>query len=774
MANSELMDNLIKHLQDEPVKVVAEETIMVDMSAYRNYHHYKNKVCDQVMELYGDDNIVVRKSYDVRQRGTYIGTGSFSGVKNIKASLREDVFKAIEQVFCTMENADDKREFIIHRQYNNMHVCGVVHTRDVLYGRPYYMVVYNYMGDFDKEADNNMSRTKWIATNVSREFLDEYFLALVLALKNIEEANHGVTEMDVEFGIDEDCNVRIYQIKPMDGLDGKYILTTDREFMDTKSFAKCNYLDTHHMMSHEAYWNPAQTVGQDPRPLDYSLYKGMLTSGIWGEGISKLGYEPVNDDGMMHRIGNRPYVSIDNLMVGLTPSNLRLELKYKLYNYYEARLRENKNLHKHVDTEVVLSSYNFSTKARLKDLVNYGFTEAETDELRTALHNMTVNMIRTYPDIYEKDYENLRKVIDKRREIRGSHPMEETNVMKLYKYINDLVDVIKNYGAEGYTTQERCDFIAHEMCRSLVKEGYFTKDEMESFTESIDTIESEFNLDLDAYNSGILSWKEFDSRYGHLRLGNCDIRSHSYRELYSDMTVIRECVADTKNLDVIELDKEVLEKAILTSDFRVSREELVFFIRKAIQNNSRYKFEYTKTLSLFLDIISKMGELMGIDTEDMSYLELHDLTSYHSRDSYIQIIEARRNMYHAYSYLVLPDMVFNVGDIDVIDIDQVEPDFITDKTVRAEILYYDDIHDRELDGKIVLLTKSNSGFDWLFTRDIKGIITKYGNKNSNIARKCKDYGIPAVIGCGEKLFQRIVMMNQVELDCGSKKIISVE
>ncbi len=773
MASSELMDNFIGHLKEDDTRIIAEETIIVDMNAYRNYHHYRNKVCDQIMELYGENNIVVRKSYDVRQKGTYIGTGGFSGVRNVSASSKEEVFNAIEQVFQTVDKSDEKREITIHKQYSNMHICGVVHTRDVLYGRPYYMVVYNYMEDFYKN-ENNMSRVKWIASNVSREFLDDYFFNLINTLKKIEEANPGVTEIDVEFGIDKDCNVRVYQIKPMEGLEGKYILTTDREFMDTKSFAKCNYLDTHHMMSHEAYWNPAQTVGQDPRPLDYSLYKGMLTAGIWGEGISKLGYEPVSDDGMMHRIGNRPYVSIDNLMVGLTPSDLRLELKYKLYNYYEARLRENKNLHKYVDTEVVLSSYNFSTKSRLNGLLEYGFTEVEIGEIRDALHHMTAKTIRTYPDLHDKDYKNLKQVITKRREIRNNHPMDETNVMKLYKYINELVDIIKTYGAEGYTTQERCNFIAFEMCKSLVKEGYFTQEEMEAFIESIDTIESEFNLDLDAYNSGILSWKEFDSRYGHLRLGNCDIRSHSYRELYSNMTVIRECVSDTKNLDVASLDENILRKAILDAEFDISAEEMLFFIRKAIQNNSRYKFEYTKTISLFLDIISKMGELMGIDTEDMSYLELHDLTSYHSRDSYIQIIEARRNMYHAYSCLVLPDMVFNVGDIDVIDIDQVEPDFITDNKACAEIVYYDDIHDRELDGKIVLLTKSNSGFDWLFTRDIKGIITKYGNKNSNIARKCKDYGIPAVIGCGEKLFQRIVMMSRVEIDCQNKKIISVE
>ena len=73
------------------------------------------------------------------------------------------------------------------------------------------------------------------------------------------------------------------------------------------------------------------------------------------------------------------------------------------------------------------------------------------------------------------------------------------------------------------------------------------------------------------------------------------------------------------------------------------------------------------SISLILDMIAVVGELHGIDREDMSYLEIQELISYHSRDSYIQIIQSRRDMYHAYSYLVLPDLIFDVGDIDVIE-----------------------------------------------------------------------------------------------------------
>ena len=89
------------------------------------------------------------------------------------------------------------------------------------------------------------------------------------------------------------------------------------------------------------------------------------------------------------------------------------------------------------------------------------------------------------------------------------------------------------------------------------------------------------------------------------------------------------------------------------------------------------------------------------------------------------------------------------------------------------VLTDDEGHDVDVAGKIVLLSKVTLAYDWIFTKDIKGIITKKDSKDSRIAKRCRELNIPAALGCGEKLFNAVLLMKSVELDCGKKIIREV-
>ena len=115
------------------------------------------------------------------------------------------------------------------------------------------------------------------------------------------------------------------------------------------------------------------------------------------------------------------------------------------------------------------------------------------------------------------------------------------------------------------------------------------------------------------------------------------------------------------------LDENVLSQALKDIGFDIRPSDFISLVSDMKKNKAYFRFEFIKSVSLILDMIVVVGNLHGIDREDMSYLEIQELISYHSRDSYIQIIQSRRDMYHAYSYLVLPELIFNVGDIDVIE-----------------------------------------------------------------------------------------------------------
>ena len=81
-----------------------------------------------------------------------------------------------------------------------------------------------------------------------------------------------------------------------------------------------------------------------------------------------------------------------------------------------------------------------------------------------------------------------------------------------------------------------------------------------------------------------------------------------------------------------------------------------------------------------------------------------------------------------------------------------------------------DVKPNIADNKIVLIENADPGFDWIFSRNVKGLITKYGGANSHMAIRCAEFGLPAAVGCGEQIFQRLELSDAVILNCSERKI----
>ena len=76
-------------------------------------------------------------------------------------------------------------------------------------------------------------------------------------------------------------------------------------------------------------------------------------------------------------------------------------------------------------------------------------------------------------------------------------------------------------------------------------------------------------------------------------------------------------------------------------------------------------------------------------------------------------------------------------------------------------------------GMIVCIENADPGYDWIFTKGISGLITKFGGANSHMAIRCGELGIPAAIGCGEELFARLSAGGAVILDCSNHAVFPI-
>lgn len=744
----------------------------------RDFLHNKTEVFHKIAEYFKGDRIVVRSSSRNEDSMASSNAGHFESVLDVDSGDMTAVYEALTRVMHSYIEGDiteqaladiSDEEILVQSQSKHIILSGVVFTRDIIYNRPYYMVTYDDDGSTDSVTSGQAGKTRWIAKNVSREFLDERFLKVIQAVREIEGFFPDVDALDIEFAVNQEEQVIIFQVRPLAAVIGRAQLMPDRDFLDTKAYAKCSYLDKSHILSDMAYWNPAEIIGTNPRPLDYSLYRELITARIWNEGLRVLGYTAIDDE-LMQKIGNKPYISVNYCFEGLTPQNLDEQLKYKLFCCYEEQLRADKTAHDKIEFEIVFNSYDFMTDTRLKTLLEHGFSDTEIWQIRNALFDLTKQVVESYDSICDEDMKSLEDMTNLRHDIRQRAPLSETNVMKLYKYIEELLESIKLHGTPQFTRQARCAFMARSFCRTLVERGYFSQDEMDAFMLSISTVASEFERDFDRYSHGEMTREEFNKIYGHLRLGTYDIRTDCYRDMFFD---VNDAHLDHKKKEPRQarlLDTDKLQQALLDAGIHITPEKFMDFVIRATKNREYFKFEFTKSLSLILETIIHLGDMLGIAREDMSYLEIQDLLSYHSRNSYIQIIEQRRTLYHANTYLVLPEVIFGVGDIDVIDIDEARPNFITNKKVEADIVNLDEEDGTDITGKIVVVTKADPGYDWIFTKNIAGFVTKYGGAASHMAIRCAEFGIPAAIGCGEKIFNSVRMMKRMELDCEEGRI----
>ena len=69
-----------------------------------------------------------------------------------------------------------------------------------------------------------------------------------------------------------------------------------------------------------------------------------------------------------------------------------------------------------------------------------------------------------------------------------------------------------------------------------------------------------------------------------------------------------------------------------------------------------------------------------------------------------------------------------------------------------------------------MIENADPGYDFLFSKKIKGFVTKYGGQNSHMSIRSAELSIPACIGIGEKKFELMKKQKYLILDCKNKKI----
>ena len=123
--------------------------------------------------------------------------------------------------------------------------------------------------------------------------------------------------------------------------------------------------------------------------------------------------------------------------------------------------------------------------------------------------------------------------------------------------------------------------------------------------------------------------------------------------------------------------------------------------------------------------------------------------------------------------VLLPDVIIpGVTDLRMVTFTEAMPSYITKSTVKARICVLDQVGVKvDVSGALVLLPSADPGYDFLFHSGAVGIITKVGGPASHMCIRAIELQMPACIGCGEGMYQKLALTRTAVLDCSSRQII---
>ncbi|STQ87071.1 phosphoenolpyruvate synthase [Helicobacter muridarum] len=536
-------------------------------------------------------------------------------------------------------------------------------------------------------------------------------------------------------------------------------------------------------------WNPAEIIGLKPKRLALSLYKELVTDCIWAYQRDNYGYRNLRSYPLMHSFLGIPYIDVRVSFNSFIPKNLDSIIANKLANYYLDSLAKKPQLHDKVEFDIVLSCYDLNISSKLNKLLCHGFNENEIKRIEFCLLDLTNNIIVPNNGYYVKDLSRVKELNSRYERIINSN-------LPLYDKIYWLIEDCKRFGTLPFAGVARAAFVAMQILNSLVEINFLSHKEKQDFLASLKTISKELSYDIQHINQ--MGLELFLQKYGHLRAGSYNILSPRYDENFEGYfgNIKLNTTFENNNITSISTNKDLaspfesqfslskdriqeLDRILRENGLNINAEGLFRFFKIVIEGREAVKFEFSKLLSKVLSLIKELGDNLGISANDMSHLDIKSILSLYSslykdspKERFLSEIESHKQEFELTTALKLPPLILHGKDIFGFYVTSTIPNFITNKTVMSDIVSIVESSDDDisLEGKIVCIPSADPGFDYLFTKNIAGLITCYGGANSHMAIRASELLLPSAIGVGEEMFSKICNAGRVRLECESNQI----
>ncbi len=709
--------------------------------------------------------VAIRSSAFDEDQPNKSNAGKFESFLNINPKNLKDTNIKIKKVINSYKTKKKGSEFFIQYMVKNISISGVVLTRNLENYNKCININY-YKGNDSSKVTSGAGGSDSILFYENKKYkIDRKFKKLVSIVKNLKEKTKN-ENLDIEFAIDKKGKVYILQVRNL--IIPKKKINNNEQIISLQKLEKKikKLKQKHHaLFGNTTYfgvmpdWNPAEIIGVKPKPLALSLYRELITDHVWSDNRKIYGYKDLSQFHLMTTFYGTPFIDVRIDFNSWLPNSLPNKISKNVMNYYLKTFKNEKSFHDKIEFEIVFSCYTLSTKNKINQKLRKFLNGNE----RTNFINELKNINKIAVSQIDKDYKLIEELIKKQELIEKSSLYY---IDKIYWLVEDC----KKYGTLPFAGLARCGFIAMEILNSFVEKKILTENDKLNFLSSIKTITSEMKEDIHKDK------KFFIKKFGHLRPGTYEITSLNYKEnfnKYFNNFNKKKINRNYRSKKFIfnKIQKNKINKFINENEAYKDFDSLIEFITKSIRYREYSKFIFSKSIDLIFNNIQKFGKKFSIKRDQLSYLKIIDILDLYfnlSEGEPINNIKKRikenKIEYFKNKKIDLPDVIISPEDLYVQKKAVSKINYISNKTMYGKILDYKKTSLNSNFDKVVCIENADPGYDFLFSKNIKGLVTKYGGQNSHMAIRCAEHNIPAILGIGEKNFSAILNSKNLVVD----------
>ncbi len=810
-AELETVEDLSRFVLDTKANTLRRLQSMVTESTILDQHTFTvedweddyDAICETISATFEGDPVIVRSSALSEDSWDESNAGRFESVLDVPSDDTTSLSNAIEQVIDSYHDDNPENQVLVQPMIDDVNQSGVVMTRSLDTASPYYVINYDattestesvtdgtgehlqttiVRKDVAHEAKTVIENLRSDNNNDRPQYPSDLSLEpLLTAVRELEELI-GHDSLDVEFTIDSFDEVYVLQARPMT-IDPAENTVDDEKLFETLEQSRAEFLSSQNSPpmvfgDRTIYgvmpdWNPAEIIGRQPRQLAASLYRYLIMNQTWAQQRAEYGYRDVRPHPLMKSFAGQPYVDVRADFNSFIPASVPDELATDLVEYYLQRLEAHPEYHDKVEFDIVLTCLTFDYETQIEPLLEAGFTNDELQPFREGLREITEEGFRRIEA--EEDTEKIDLLESRYEQIVNADllPLEEA-----YYLLNDC----RRLGSLPFAHLARTAFVATSLLRSLERIGVLTAEQRSAFQNSLNTVARQFERDGYRVSTDELEWDAFVEKYGHLRPGTYEITSPAYSQNPEEylQPIVETGTEPEAHPDPVgvwdEETKREIEQELEGLGLPADADWFIDFLVDAIEGREHSKFVFSRNLSDALERIAEFGDQHGFSREKLSYVSLEtffELTLDHSPSNLESWLADRvqkgREKHSMTTSVELPPLLYDETDFLVFERPAREPNFVTGKTVTADVveLGAEDVEPEDIDGKIVLIEQADPGYDWLFGHDIAGLVTKYGGSNSHMAVRAAEFSLPAAIGVGENHYDTLRRADVLELNCAA-------